>query len=62
MQYFSDLATKKFRLLLDTIDIAVLATARAPYHVTCAQGANFTRIFEIHSPELSIHYATLVAL
>ena len=62
MQYFSDLATEKFRLLLDTSDTAVLATAHAPYHVTCAQGANFTHIFEIHSPDLSIHYASLVAL
>jgi len=38
------------------------ATAHAPYHVTYAQGANCSRMFEIPDPDLPIHYATFRAL
>jgi len=38
------------------------ATAHAPYHVTCVQGANFSHVFEIPDPGLPIHYTTFIAL
>ena len=37
-------------------------TAYAPCHVTCRQGVQNNRIFEIPESTLSIHYATLVGL
>jgi len=38
------------------------ATAHVQYHVTYAIGANFPPIFEIHDPDLPIHYTTFMAL
>jgi len=34
----------------------------APYHVTYAQGSNFSRIFEIRNPDLPIRCTTFIAL
>jgi len=46
----------------DTIDNAFAATAHAPYHVTYAKVANFSRIFEIPNPDLRLQYTTFMAL
>jgi len=46
----------------DTIDNASAATAHAPYHVTYAQGANCSHIFDIPDPDLPIHCTTFMAL
>ena len=43
---------------MNGLNCSMLAYAHAPYHVTCAQGANFPQIFEIPDPDLFIHYAT----
>jgi len=34
----------------------------APYHVTYAQGANFSHIFEIVDPDLPTHWATCISV
>ena len=46
----------------DTIDNASAATAHAPYHVTYAQGATSSHIFEIPDPDLPLHCTTFMAL
>jgi len=46
----------------DTIVNAFAATAHAPYHVTYVQEANFSHIFQIHDPDLSMYCASFVAI
>jgi len=48
--------------VIATIDNVFAATAHAPYHVTRAYGENLPQIFVIPNPDLSIYFATYMAL